>query len=77
MTVFSLVISPRGILAGIPMLGVPLGVAAVVVGVIAIIQRRGRRQGIIGLVLAIAAGPAAWLLAAVYVFVSLALFYRP
>lgn len=73
--VFSLIIPPRGPLGAIPMLGFPLGIAAAVVGIIAIVKRRGRREGIIGLILAAAAGPVAWLLGFLYIMASLMLHY--
>ncbi|MFK4852758.1 hypothetical protein ACI3KT_14070 [Microbacterium sp. ZW T6_19] len=44
-------------------LAVLVGIAAVVVGIIAIVKRRARTHAIIGLILAVAAGPVAFLMA--------------
>ncbi|MBW1639625.1 hypothetical protein G3H63_11160 [Microbacterium resistens] len=57
------------------MVGVALGIATIVVAVIAIVRRRGRRHGIIGLVLALASAPLAWALSIVYFVVSMLLYY--
>lgn len=46
----------------LPLVGVPFGLAALVTGIIAIAANRGRRQGVIGLVLAVISGPAALIL---------------
>lgn len=73
--VFTLIIPPNGPLSAIPMLGIPLGIAAVVVAIVAIAKDRGRRHGIIGLVLAAAAGPVAWLIGFLYIVVMLVLHY--
>ncbi len=48
-----------------------LGVAALVVGIVAIAKRRGRTQAVLGIVFAIVAWPAGILLAAVTTFVML------
>lgn len=46
----------------LPAIGLPLGAAAIVTGIIAIASNRGRRQGVLALVLAVVSGPAAFIL---------------
>lgn len=46
----------------LPALGVPLGLGAIVVGIIALIMKRGRKDALIGMLFALLAGPATLIL---------------
>jgi len=58
-----IVVAGDTVLGLIPTIAVLLGVATIVIGIVAIATRRGRTQAIVGLVLAVVAGPLAWLVA--------------